>query len=554
MGETYIDIITGAVTAARRRRAAGISVINDAIYLAKDTETALGDLAGSDGADSDRMKEMATAVAAEMLNIIITSLNRQSGDRRHDLKDARKALTYISRLPVTESFAESRLNPQSGLITEMMRTYSVADCDTDINYSPTVGDDAFFSSCVSAEDFSHYLRRHPGGRHTDEANRLIRRLEANHKRRQEMVKVALQLSGLLFAVVLLVAVCMITGVSTGIITGLSLLLVGAGAVLMFVRSYGADRTVLPGQRYAAAISATVCLIAGAMIIFTTERRSQRAELDDILAHSDEDALVSYLCNPRNTYYADDALAGYLAIMDSVFFDPDRMAKPSQVPPLARMANLAKADELPESTRRILEERVRLRTDSLYRISLAVNDLDTWLSYQALAPSDLYYDSSERIDSIETVNWGSEPTAWTSAKDLGSREGYTRYLDMYPDGAHAAMANARLIDLEVNDYRNQGQVNVESISRIADNGGEGSRVCIYNNSDYDVKFMFSGPASVSYTVAARGYDEHDFADGTYQVLALIDNPQRDRFSFAQHLDHGIYSSTIEINDKVPTDDH
>ncbi len=553
MGETYIDIISGAISAARRKRAAGLSVINDAIYLAKDTETSLGNLAGIYGADSDRMKEMATVVAAEMLNIIISALNRQSSDKRHDLKDARKALTYISRLPVSGSFAETRLTPQRSLIINMMRGYSVADCDSDIEYRPTVGDDAFFSACVSADDFSQYLRRHPRGRHTDEANRSIRHLEASHKRRLELVRIAMQLSGILFAVMLLVAVCVITGLSTGITTGLSLLLAGAGAGLMFIQSYGADRTILPGQRQASAIAAILFLIAGSVIIFTTDRRAQRAELDYILAHSDEDALVSYLCDPHNTYYADEALSGYLAIMDSVFFDPARMSKPSQVPPLARMANLAKADELPVSTRGILEERVRLRTDSLYRISLAANDLDTWLSYQALAPSDLYYDSSERIDSIETVNWGSEPTAWTSATEQDTRDGYTRYLDMYPGGAHAAMANARLIDLEVKDYRNQGQVNVESISRIADNGGEGSRVCIYNNSDYDVKFMFSGPASVSYTVAARGYDEHDFADGTYQVLALIDNPQRDRFSFLQNLDNGIYSSTIEINDKVAGDD-
>lgn len=548
MSEAKIKIIADAVAVSRRKRALGIAIINDAIYLAKDTETAIGDIAGTLGSDSPQLSEAATTVASEMLNIIITVLNRPSKDRLHDLSDARKALTFISKLPVSASFTETRLMPQRSLIIEMMRHYGVPDRDADIDFSPLTGDDAFFSTCSSADDFSRYLRRHPEGGHTEEANRAISRLRAADKRRQAIVKTSLQVGSLLLAVLLLVAVCTVAGISSGITAGLSLLLVGIAAGLMFFRTFGADATSTFRQRCISGAVSAIFLCAGAGIILTSDRHAQRLELDDILAHSDEDALVAYICNPRNTYYSDEAVAAYLEIMDSVFFDPERMAKPSQAPPLARMANLAKAEELSEATRKILEDRVKLRTDSLYHISLAYNDLDSWLNYQALAPDELYYDSSERIDSIETVCWSSEPTAWESATRQGTREGYTRYLDLFPDGIHASAANQRLIDIEVNDYRNQGHVTVESISRIAESSRAGSIVCIYNNSDYDVKFMFSGPASASYTVPAHGYDEHQFADGDYQVLALISNPQRDRFSFPQTLDRGIYSSTIEINDK------
>lgn len=548
MSETNTDIITAAVAASRRRRAAGLSVVNDAIYLAKDTETALGDIAGAYGADSRLMKEVATGVAAEMLNIIITALNRPSKDRRHELIDARKALTYISRLPVDDNFSETRLKPQRSLIAELMKRHGVADKDADINYSPTVGDDACYGACVTATDYSLYLRRHPCGAHAEEADRALKRLEAAIRRRQATVKMCIQLTGVVLAIGLLVAVCAVMGVSGGVTTGLSLLLAGGAAAVMFARTFGGEDTYWRRKRYITGGAALAFLVTGSVTIATAERRQQRAQLDDILAHSDEDALADYLCNPHNTYYADDALEAYLAMMDSVFFDPGRMAKPSQMPPLARMANLARSENMSESMRKTLLDRVKTRTDSLYILSLAIDDLDSWMSYQALAPSDLYYDSSERIDSIETVCWSSEPTAWASAERQATREGYTRYLELYPYGPHASLANGRLIDLEVNNYRNQGQVTVESISRIADYAGPGSRVCIYNNSDYDVKFMFSGPTSASYTIGAHSYDEHDFADGSYQVLALISNPQHDRFSFPQTLDRGIYSSTIEINDK------
>lgn len=549
MSETNTDIITIAITASRRRRAAGLSEVNDAIYLAKDTETALGNIAEKYGAESLPMTEAATAVAAEMLNVVITAINRRSKDRQHDLSDARKALTYISRLPVNDSFAETRLKPQRNLIIDMLRNHGIPDKDADINFSPTIGDDTCFSSCITASDFSLYLRRHPQGIHAGEANRAIKDIEAKRKHRQTIIKMCLQVCGVILAIMLLVTVCMILGVSTGITTGLSILMAGIAAAVIFIRSFGVEYTSVKMKRYISGGTALVFLFVGTTTIATTERRQQRAQLNEILAHGDEDALMDYLCNPHNTYYADEAFSAYLTMMDSVFFDPERMAKPSQLPPLARMANLAKSGVLPESKRKILENRVKLRTDSLYHLSLEIDDLDSWLSFQALAPSDLYYDSSEHIDSIETLYWSSEPTAWASATRQGTREGYTRYIDLFPDGEHSAHAKARLIDLEVNNYRNQGQVTVESISRIADYSGPGSRVCIYNNSDYDVKFMFSGPASVSYTVGAHCYDEHDFTDGTYQVLALISNPQRDRFSFPQNLSRGIYSSTIEINDKL-----
>lgn len=536
--------IVDIVERYRLKRAAQRATANDAIDLAKAAELILAEIAETNGAESADFLRSSTLVASEMLNILIDNINRHALDPAKGLSGATRVLEYIDKLPVDVHFRDNRYLPQREIILQLAEKHHVRGSAYGINFFPTVGDDAYFASCRSYDDYSRYTHRHPSGRHYGEARSQMLNIKGQHAKRIKRRRLLWRLFLACLGAALTAAVCLIAGMLWTSIFGV--FMVEAGIICAFyVSKATSDAIPRPKLRklWLAAVAAVLVLGGGALIL-TESVRAQRAQLDGIIANRDEDAMMEYLTDANNTYYAEEALAAYLSMMDSIFFNPEQMEKPSRIPPLARMQNFSKNELLLPETQVLIAQRAQARTDSLYRLTVNDGTLRAWQRYQSLAPSEFFYDSSEKIDSIEEVLWSQEATAWLQASSDNTKDSYTRYVETYPLGSHVAAANSRLIDFEVKDYRNQGQPLVDNIDRVADYDGGGSKVCIYNNSDFVVTFMFSGPKSVKFSIMPHDYKDAAVADGSYQVLVKVDNG--DQFSFVQAFDHGIYSSSIELS--------
>lgn len=162
--------------------------------------------------------------------------------------------------------------------------------------------------------------------------------------------------------------------------------------------------------------------------------------------------------------------------------------------------------------------------------------------------DKYYDADlENLEKqIAERNLGTEEGDWAAACKEKSYAAYQRYSARYPNGAHAAEAARRMVDLNVNNIFNSAHNAFPQLQR--DTIDEESTTCtvtVENHTDYPMTVMFSGATSKSIVIRPESRGSVTLKTGTYRIGASVTKPGVRPFAGTQKLLGGRYHTGFTI---------
>lgn len=142
--------------------------------------------------------------------------------------------------------------------------------------------------------------------------------------------------------------------------------------------------------------------------------------------------------------------------------------------------------------------------------------------------------------------GTEEGEWEAACRTNTYEAYQRYSARYPNGAHAAEAARRMIDLNVNNIFQSSHSPFPKLNRdFEDDQAENCTVTIENRTDYPMTVMFSGATSKSITIRPEGRGSVTLKTGTYRIGASVTKAGVRPFAGTQKLFGGHYRTAFTI---------
>lgn len=162
------------------------------------------------------------------------------------------------------------------------------------------------------------------------------------------------------------------------------------------------------------------------------------------------------------------------------------------------------------------------------------------------PTDFKSYEDDRLKEVEKAmeerDWRSEDTAWKRASAINTKDSYERYIGMYPYGAHRADADARLIDIQVNDAFKKDHGNLPGMKYVApDEDSPTSTIVIENDTGYPLTVMYSGTESKSITIAPGFRQSITVKNGSYRIAASVPAPNIRPFAGTENLTGGRYET-------------
>ena len=195
-------------------------------------------------------------------------------------------------------------------------------------------------------------------------------------------------------------------------------------------------------------------------------------------------------------------------------------------------------------RRNAESKMTDIVDSLYSVAEKKNTYEGWEEYQQAVPSDEYRDSEEKKQARDT-RWSTEANAWTSAKELNTITAYEKYLDLFPNGAHKAAADKKIIDLRV-ESTFAGSHGVLPAMDKTGYGGPVSYISVYNNTSYNLTLFYSGTESKRLVISPHSTGSLKLKNGSYRIAASVDASNVGRYGGAEKLNGGSYEVEYYIS--------
>lgn len=172
--------------------------------------------------------------------------------------------------------------------------------------------------------------------------------------------------------------------------------------------------------------------------------------------------------------------------------------------------------------------------------------------------DVISDPSGKLDNLEDERfkaleiemkekeWNHEDTAWERACALGDEAAFRKYLAMYPYGAHSGEANARIIDIQVNDALNNAHNELPNFELIEkDEDSPTSTIIITNHTNYPLTVLYSGENSRSIVIAAYQTSSITVRNGYYKIAASVPNTQVRPYAGTATLEGGKYQTGYYI---------
>ena len=135
----------------------------------------------------------------------------------------------------------------------------------------------------------------------------------------------------------------------------------------------------------------------------------------------------------------------------------------------------------------------------------------------LSDEDLSFEAT-----YDYKDWDTEAKAWTKAKSLNTAIAYGKYLELYPDGAHADEVNELYIDSTV-DKTSKGEYNELLPTTYSNNSlATESLDEITNTTDYKIEVLYSGPNKKRIIIVAGDTKTIRLENGTYEIVARVLN--------------------------------
>lgn len=139
------------------------------------------------------------------------------------------------------------------------------------------------------------------------------------------------------------------------------------------------------------------------------------------------------------------------------------------------------------------------------------------SYKAYTDESL----DELNRKMEERDWGSEDTAWIRACEKNTRQSFERYMALYPNGAHIAEAEQKLIISKITETLNNTHNELPDIKHLeVDDESLTSTVYIQNNTIYPLTVYYSGFQTKGTVIPASGSATITVENGEYKIAASV----------------------------------
>jgi hypothetical protein len=206
-------------------------------------------------------------------------------------------------------------------------------------------------------------------------------------------------------------------------------------------------------------------------------------------------------------------------------------------PKALQAYAIKQNDPLERSRTLAD--VEHMCDSIYTIATYYNSIEGWEKYKRLVPIEYVKDADDRIEAIKNQDWIDESKAWNKAVFLNSKEGFEKYLEFHPAGAHKALADKKLIDLQVDEVMSGDYGELPSMDRTGYSVGTTSSINVFNNTIYNLTLLYSGSDSRRITIPPKGKRTISLKNGAYRCVASVDASGIGNYAGNEDLDGGSY---------------
>lgn len=404
-----------------------------------------------------------------------------------------------------------------------------------------------FEYCTSESDYSKVVSvfgsSSVGGR---KANGKLSEIAASRKAREERNKKTRKVLIWVAVVVAIVAAIYLIWSIEGIATACLIIAViaGCGAYGM-LRSFDTDGC---GTFFICLSVAAVFGISGFGIMAVAEgieNKKKALELyEEIKRNPSIDQCEKYMRNYRYTENADNVQQILLnQLVDNArSYDLTKNTSTSiystSKTPLEQLSEFANDNQ---SNKYGKEASVELSSicDSLYNIAKKTATIAGWKAYQGAVPSGFFKDSEAQIEEIENKSWNTEARAWNTAKRENTISAYQKYKSLYPNGAHYAQAEKKLIDLEVSCVYAGEHGSLPSMNRTG-YGGSTSYITVTNSTSYTLTLLYSGPDSKRLVISAGGTSSVKLKNGSYRVAASVSASNVGNYAGNENLQGGNYT--------------
>ena len=203
--------------------------------------------------------------------------------------------------------------------------------------------------------------------------------------------------------------------------------------------------------------------------------------------------------------------------------------------------------VPSSEQRDSQQKLKDCYTVLYNKAVKNNTIAAWTAYMSQVPESEYKDSETRISQLkEEQKWKTESTAWNAANENNSISSYEKYLSYHPNGAHAATARKRIIDLKVNEVYRGVHGDLPSMDHNYYSYGSTSTVSISNDTDYTMTALYSGSSqSKELTVPPHSTRSVSLVNGTYRIAVSVSSRNVSGYYGTEILTGGVYSASYYI---------
>ena len=206
--------------------------------------------------------------------------------------------------------------------------------------------------------------------------------------------------------------------------------------------------------------------------------------------------------------------------------------------LNELANQASTTDLGQKAK----ARVEQICDSLYNIASNENTVEAWSNYRASVPENYFSDTYFKM--LEVV-FNDEETAWNFAESEKTIDLYEEYLKHFPDGKHHALADKRIIDLQVSDIFAGEHGTLPAMAKTG-GGGSTSRIHIKNNTSYTLTVLYSGNDSKRLVLSPQQSSNVSLPNGTYKIAASVNASNVRSFAGSESLTGGSYDVEYYIS--------
>lgn len=187
-----------------------------------------------------------------------------------------------------------------------------------------------------------------------------------------------------------------------------------------------------------------------------------------------------------------------------------------------------------------------KVDQVYREAASKGTIEAWLSYQSMLPEEYWRDSENRIEEIENRDWGTESMAWRTAQRVNTLTAYSRYLELYPKGAHAKAADKKVIDLSVSNIFAGDHGTLPGMDKTSYSSSGRNTISVSNDTQYTLTLLYSGPDSKRLVLYPRSSGTVSLPNGTYRVAASVAASNVRSYAGTETLTGGSYDVSYYIS--------